>query len=130
MTGHLLALAAMFLTASGTAGEQGGGAVDPTILAEIAKSAGAGTALILILILSGFLFTRAEMRKTEKDAADWKTAAETERKARETERAANDELRATALAEAKRADAAVETARLTRELLEDLRRKDSDAPVQ
>ena len=56
-------------------------------------------------------------------------AQEAERAARETERKANDELRATVLIQTQRADAAVETAKLARELLEDIRGRAINAPA-
>jgi hypothetical protein len=102
--------------------------VDSGIITAILSSAGAGTAIIVILILTGILHTRAFVERLERDADDWKTAWDGERNARETERKANDELRAAALVQSQRADAAVETARLARELLEDFRRR-TNAPA-
>jgi len=101
--------------------------VDPGILAAVLSSAGAGTALMVVLIISGILATRQEVTRIEKEADDWKAAYEAERAARETERRAGDELRATVIAQTERADAAVETAKLAREVLEDLRRRTSAA---
>lgn len=98
-------------------------AVDSGILTAVLSSAGAGTALMVILIISGILATRQEVTRIEKEADDWKTAYEAERGARETERKAGDELRAAVIAQTERADAAVETAKLAREVLEDLRRR-------
>jgi hypothetical protein len=66
----------------------------------------------------------------QKDADDWKAAYEAERKARETERAAGDESRRALVLQTQRADAAVETANLTRELLEDFRRRRDAAATQ
>ena len=102
--------------------------VDSGIITAVISSAGAGTALIVILILAGLLQTRAFVERVEKEADDWKAAYEAERAARETERKANDELRAANIVQAERADAAVETAKLARELLEDLRRR-TNAPA-
>lgn len=102
--------------------------VDPDILRAVFTSAGAGTALIVVLILTGLLCTRQEAKRTEKEADNWKAAYEAERIARETERKANDELRAAALVQAQRADAAVETAKLATALLNDLRKR-TDAPA-
>jgi hypothetical protein len=103
-------------------------AVDSGILTAVLSTAGSGTALIVTLILTGILRTAQEMKRAEKDAGDWKAAYEAERAARETERKANDELRATVIVQTDRADAAVETAKLARELLEDLRRR-TNAPA-
>jgi hypothetical protein len=103
-------------------------AVDSGILTAILSSAGAGTAIIVILLLTGILVTKPYLERVEREAADWKTAYEAEKQARETERRANDELRAAALVQSQRADAAVETARLAQALLEDLRRRTVDAP--
>jgi hypothetical protein len=102
--------------------------VDSGTIAAILASAGSGTAVIVILILTGIMATRQEVTRLEKEAADWKAAYEAERAARETERKAGDELRAANIVQAERADAAVETAKLTRELLEDLRRR-TNAPA-
>ena len=89
---------------------------DSTLLSAIASSAGAGTALIVIMILTGILSTKKYTDRVEKDAAYWKEAFEAEHAAG----AAKD----TALAAAtQRADAAVEVASLTKQLLEDLRRR-------
>lgn len=101
---------------------------DTSLINQIIASAGAGTALILILILSGILATRQEVARIEKEADDWKTAYEAERAARETERKTGDQMRATSIVQTERADAAVETAKLARELLEDLRRR-TNAPT-
>lgn len=100
-------------------------AIDSGTITGILSSAGAGTALIVIMIITGILSTWRETRRLEKDAGDWKTAYEAERAARETERKAGDELRAANIAQTERADAAVETAKLARALLEDLQRRTS-----
>lgn len=102
--------------------------VDSGIITAVLSSAGAGTAIIVILILSGILATRQEVARIEKDRDDWKTAYEAERVARETERKTGDQMRATNIVQTERADAAVETAKLARELLEDLRRR-TNAPA-
>lgn len=101
--------------------------IDSGIITAILSSAGTGTAIIVVLILTGILVTRQAMQRVEKDADDWKTAYEKERAARETERKAGDELRAANIVQTQRADAAVETAKLARELLEDLRRRTHEA---
>ncbi len=102
--------------------------VDPGIITAVLSTAGSGTAVIVVLIITGILHTGQETARLEKDAGDWKSAWEGERAARETERKANDELRAANIVQAERADAAVETAKLARELLEDLRRR-TNAPA-
>ena len=89
---------------------------DAALLAEILRSAGAGTAIIVVLILTGFLSTKRYTDRLEKDAADWKAAAQ-------AERAASDAKDLALAAAIKRADSAVEVAALTKELLEDLRRR-------
>lgn len=102
--------------------------VDSGIITAILSTAGSGTALIVVLIILGILRTAQEAKRLEKDADDWKAAWQGERAARETERKANDELRAANIVQGDRADAAVETAKLARELLEDLRRR-TNAPA-
>jgi hypothetical protein len=104
-------------------------AVDSGILTGILSSAGAGTALIVIMMLTDILYGRSYVKRIERDADDWKSAYEAEKNARETERHANDELRAAALVQSQRADAAVETAKLAQALLEDLRRRTVNAPA-
>jgi hypothetical protein len=94
---------------------------DSSLLSGILGSAGAGTALIVVMILTGILSTKRYTDRVEKDAAYWKTAYETEQQASTAAREA-------ALTAARRADAAVEVAALTKELLEDLRRRTSAAP--
>jgi hypothetical protein len=94
--------------------------VDSSLLSGILGSAGAGTALIVVMLLTGILSTKKYTDRLDKDVAYWKAAAETER----TANIAKDAVVATA---AQRAEAAVEVAQLTRELLEDLRRRTSAA---
>lgn len=102
--------------------------VDSGILATILASAGSGTAIIVVLILTGMLYTKPLVDRLERDSGDWKAAYEAEKNARETERSANDQLRAAALVQSQRADAAVETAKLATALLDDLRKR-TDAPA-
>lgn len=90
---------------------------DAALLAEIIRSAGAGTAIIVILILTGFLSTKRYTDRVEKDAEFWKAATEAERKVSAAAAAA-------AAAAAQRADAQAEVAALAKDLLEDLRRRD------
>lgn len=94
--------------------------VDSGILAAVISSAGAGTALIVVLILTGILSTRRYTDRLEKDADYWKDVAATERAASEAKDTA-------VTAAIQRADAAVEVAQLTKDLLEDLRRRTADA---
>lgn len=102
--------------------------VDSGILTAVLSSAGAGTAIIVVLLLTGILVTKSYLERVEHEAENWRTAYEAEKQARETERHANDELRATALVQSQRADAAVETAKLAQALLEDIRKRTADAP--
>ncbi len=96
---------------------------DAALLGEILKSAGAGTALIVIMILTGILSTKRFTDRLEADASYWKAAAKAEREVS----AAKDDAVAAAT---KRADAAVEVAALTKELLEDLRRRTDEAKAK
>jgi hypothetical protein len=89
---------------------------DSSLLSGILGSAGAGTALIVIMILTGILSPKRYTDRIDTEARYWKNAYETEHAAS----AAKDAALATAV---KRADAAVEVAALTKELLEDLRRR-------
>jgi hypothetical protein len=89
---------------------------DSTLLSGILGSAGAGTALIVIMILTGILSTKRYTDRLEADAEYWKAAAESERQV-------NTAQTAIVAAATQRADAAVEVAALTKELLEDLRRR-------
>jgi hypothetical protein len=89
---------------------------DSSLLSAIIASAGAGTALMMVMILTGVLSTWRYTARIEADAEYWKAAAEDERKVS----AAKDAALAVAV---QRADAAVEVASLTKELLEDLRRR-------
>ena len=89
---------------------------DSSVLAQVVSSAGAGTALIVVLILTGILNTSRYTDRVEAEGKRWKEAFEAERQLS----AAKD---AAVTAAAARADAAVEVASLTKELLEDLRRR-------
>lgn len=89
--------------------------VDSSLITTILSSAGAGTAIIVILLLTGVLSTRNYTQRVTQDAADWKAAYDDERKAHQATR---DAL---VLAN-ERTEAAVETAKLTRMLLEEAKR--------
>lgn len=89
---------------------------DSSLLNGILGSAGAGTALIVIMLLTGVLNTARYTRRVEDDASYWRAAYEKERQVS----AAKDEAVAAAV---QRADAAVEVAQLTKDLLQDLRRR-------
>lgn len=89
--------------------------VDSGFLAAIISSAGAGTAIICVLLITGILSTRSYTSRVEKDAADWKAAYDDERKAHQATR---DAL----VLGNERTEAAVEAAKLTRMLLEEARR--------
>lgn len=93
---------------------------DSSLLSGILGSAGAGTALIVVMLITGILNTRRYTDRVEKDAAYWKAAFEAEQKVSAAARAA-------AAAASQRADAAVEVAQLTKSLMEDLRRRTTDA---
>jgi Tfp pilus assembly protein PilX len=103
-------------------------AVDSGIITAVLSTVTGSGGIIVTLITTGILRTGQETKRLEKNADDWKAAYEAERAARETERKAGDELRATVIVQTDRADAAVETAKLARELLEDFRRR-TNAPA-
>jgi hypothetical protein len=90
--------------------------VDSSLLSGILGSAGAGTALIVVMILTGILSTKRYTDRLDKDVDFWKTAYEKEQQVSAAAREA-------AAAAVQRADAAVEVAALTKDLLEDLRRR-------
>jgi hypothetical protein len=94
--------------------------VDSSLISGILGSAGAGTALIVIMILTGVLNTRRYTDRVEREVTYWKAAFTAERELS----AVKDRAVAAAV---ERADAAVEVAALTKELLEDLRRRTADA---
>jgi len=85
--------------------------IDSGIISAVIASAGSGTAIIVILLLTGLLATRGYTQRIEKEAA------------RATDHAGAEELRRAVVVQTQRADAAVEVAKLTKELLEDLRRR-------
>ena len=99
---------------------------DSALLSILSSAGVAGVFCIFYVI--GLVPTRGEVRLAEKQADNWKAAYEAERAARETERKTNDEMRATVIVQTERADAAVETAKMARELLEDFRRR-ANAPA-
>lgn len=88
--------------------------IDSSYIAQIIQSAGAGTALMLILLLIGIVQTKTYTQRVEKEADQWHAAWEAEHKARE-------ELALALAAERQRADAAVETAKIATDVLEGLR---------
>lgn len=90
--------------------------VDSSLLSAILGSAGAGTALIVIMLLTGVLSTRQYTGRIEKECEYWKSAFTAERELS----GAKEKAVAAAV---ERADAAVEVAKLTKELLQDLRRR-------
>ncbi len=96
---------------------------DSSLLSAVIASAGAGTALIVVMLLTGVLSTWRYTSRIEKDAEYWKAAAEDERKVS----AAKDQAVTAAV---QRADAAVEVANLTKGLLEDLRRRADEAAAK
>ena len=94
---------------------------DSSVLTQVISSAGAGTALIVVLILTGILNTSRYTDRVEAEGKRWKQAYDAERQLSE----AKDAALAAAVT---RADAAVEVASLTKELLEDLRRRTDEIP--
>ena len=94
---------------------------DSSVLTQVVSSAGAGTALIVVLILTGILNTSRYTDRVEAEGKRWKQAYDAERQLT----AAKDDALAAAV---KRADAAVEVASLTKELLQDLRRRTDEIP--
>ena len=99
---------------------------DSALLSILSSAGVAG--VFCICYITGLIPTRSEVRRADQNAGDWKAAYEAERTARETERKTNDEMRATVIVQTERADAAVETAKMARELLEDFRRR-ANAPA-
>jgi hypothetical protein len=95
--------------------------VDSSLISTIIASAGSGTALIVVLILTGILNTSRYTDRVEAEGKRWKEAYDAERQLG----AAKDAALAAAVT---RADAAVEVASLTKELLEDLRRRTDAIP--
>jgi hypothetical protein len=94
---------------------------DSSVLSQVVSSAGAGTALIVVLILTGILNTSRYTDRVEAETKRWKQAYDAERQLTTASAAA-------IAAAAARADAAVEVAALTKELLEDLRRRTDAIP--
>lgn len=95
--------------------------VDSSLISTIIASAGSGTALIVVLILTGILNTSRYTDRVEAEGKRWKQAYDAERQLG----AAKDAALAAAVS---RADAAVEVATLTKELLQDLRRRTDAIP--
>jgi hypothetical protein len=89
---------------------------DTNLISGILGSAGAGTALIVVMIITGILNTKRYTDRLDTEVAYWRSAAEAERAVT----AAKDAALAAAI---QRADAAVEVASLTKELLQDLQRR-------
>jgi hypothetical protein len=99
--------------------------VSDTVISAILQSAGTGTALIVILIMLGFLDPRKYTQRLEKEADQWMTAYEDSRKE-------NEELRNQVAIHAERADQAAKVAQRATETLERLLERGSDvqAPPQ
>ncbi len=89
---------------------------DSSLLSAIITSAGAGTALIVVMLLTGVLSTWRYTNRIEKEASYWRAACEKERDISTAKDAALS-------AAVQRAEAAVEVAKLTKELLVDLQRR-------
>lgn len=84
---------------------------DSAIITTILQSAGAGTAIIVVLLLTGMLVTGRSAQRSEKETESWRAAYE-------SERAAHQKTAAALAVASDRAETAVETARITKELLE------------
>jgi hypothetical protein len=94
--------------------------VSDTLIAAILQSAGMGTAIIVILIMMGFLDPKKYTNRLEKEADGWRTAYE-------ASRAENEELRRLAAIHAERADTAAAVAQRATETLERLIERTSHA---
>lgn len=94
---------------------------DSSVLTQVMTSAGSGTALIVVLILTGILNTSRYTDRIEAEGKRWHQAYDAERQLS----TAKDAALAAAVT---RADAAVEVASLAKELLEDLRRRTDAIP--
>ena len=88
-------------------------AVDATLIGTILQSAGTGTAIIVVLILIGAIAPRSYVTRVEADADRWHAAYEA--KDREA-----GELRAALAVQTERADAAVQAAQRSADILERL----------
>jgi hypothetical protein len=85
--------------------------VDSTLVGSILQSAGAGTAIIVVLILLGIISPRSYITRVEAEADQW-------HKAWEASRAEVEELRRTLAVQSERTDNALAAAQRSAETLE------------
>jgi phosphoenolpyruvate-protein kinase (PTS system EI component) len=85
--------------------------VDSTLVGSILQSAGAGTAIIVVLILLGIISPRSYVTRVEAEADKWY-------KAWEASRTEVEELRRTLAVQAERTDNAIAAAQRSTETLE------------
>src|SRR5215468_4428833 len=90
-----------------------GGGVDSSLIGSILQSAGAGTAIIVVLMLIGIISPKSYTDRVEAEADKWY-------KAWDESRAEVDELRRALAVQAERTDAAVSTAQHSAALLDRL----------
>jgi len=88
-----------------------GGGVDSTLIGSILQSAGAGTAIIVVLILIGIISPKSYTDRVEAEADKWY-------KAWEASRTEVDELRRALAVQGERTDNAVAAAQQSAALLE------------
>lgn len=84
---------------------------DSALLTGVLSSAGAGTAIMVILWLCGLLYAKPSYDRVIHEADNWHTAYDAERTAHQATR---DAL----VVANQRAEAAIETARVTKQLLD------------
>ncbi len=88
--------------------------MDSTLVGSILQSAGAGTAIIVVLILLGIISPRSYTVRVESEAEKWY-------KAWEASRAEVEELRRALAVQTERTDNAIESAKQATAVLERLR---------
>jgi len=96
-----------------------GGGVDSTLIGSILQSAGAGTAIIVVLMLIGIISPRSYTDRVEKEADKWY-------KAWEESRTEVDELRRGLAIQSERTDNAVAAAQQSAALLDRLQARMPD----
>lgn len=100
------------------------GTVSADLIGVILQSAGTGTAIIVVLIILGVLSPKSYTARLEKEAAQWHAAFEASR----AEAGEKDKIIAVQTA---RADAAVEAAQRTADILDRLQARNSDVvPIE
>lgn len=115
MLGNLVGVVHTMLPAA--AALAAGSGVDLT--GSILQSAGAGTAIIVVLLLTGVISPKSYTERVEAESAKWYEAWEASRKE-------VDELRRALAVQTERTDAAVATAQRNTELLEQFSRRMPD----